>query len=238
MCVALPPGFHGESRTDDRHRDIERNRCRASTTTSPRPSTRAQSWSRSTPRSSRRFQEGNPNGLYNAVLSGTEGGVTYLPTSRATVTVAGFPCLVASEAAARGWSRPCARRTRGSRCHRFRPHRRRHRATRPRVVTTTLDQLVSQLEDLAANGYVLERHSAAAKRHRRCRKLRRRRDAACGPDRRPNPEDDRRNLRDRRRGARHPRAIVLRRRLRPCRRHRPRNRRLQRRTTWLFIGER
>jgi hypothetical protein len=43
---------------------------------------------------------GNPDGIYNALLSGSEGGVTYLPTARATTTAADFPAWVASEAAA------------------------------------------------------------------------------------------------------------------------------------------
>ena len=97
---------------------------------------------------------GNPDGIYNAVLSGSEGGVTYLPTARATTTAADFPAWVASQAAAGRVVTALCPTNDGLYATAF-GRMGDDRSYETQVVTATLDQLVAQLEGLAANGYVV-----------------------------------------------------------------------------------
>lgn len=97
---------------------------------------------------------GNPNGLYNALLSGSAGGVTYLPIARTMMAASDFPAWVASEGVAGRVVTALCPKDGGLYATAF---GRTGDATiyETQVVTATLDQLVSGLEDLAANGYVV-----------------------------------------------------------------------------------
>ena len=97
---------------------------------------------------------GNADGIYNALLSGSAGGVTYLPVARTTVTATDFPAWVASQAAASkvvtalcpmgdGLYATAFGRTGDTTTY------------ETQVVTATRDQLVAALTDLAATGYVV-----------------------------------------------------------------------------------
>ena len=102
----------------------------------------------------------NPDGIYQALLSGSESGGTYLPTSRTSVTAADFPAWVASEGAAGKVVTALCPTNEGLYATAF-GRTGDDTIYETQVITATLDQLVSPLEGLAANGYVVTAPSTA-----------------------------------------------------------------------------
>jgi hypothetical protein len=93
-------------------------------------------------------------GIYNAVLSGSEGGVDYLPLSRATLAVADLSAWATSQAALGRVVTALCPKDGGLYATAF-GRAGDTSAYEAQVVTAPLDQLVSQLESLAASGYVV-----------------------------------------------------------------------------------
>jgi hypothetical protein len=96
----------------------------------------------------------NPAGIYNALMSGTPGGVTYLPVIRAASTVADFPGWVASQGASGNVVTALCPKDGGLYAVAF-GHTGDSTTYETQVVMATLDELVSKLTSLATLGYVI-----------------------------------------------------------------------------------